>query len=133
MKHASAESAKGATGDPKPVPAESSGHQRRGRPFAPGQSGNPGGRPRGCAELRELCREGTAEAIARIQKIARGPNPTLALAACKTLLEYGWGRPGTLDDEEKFEALAQRLTELEREREVAEALVPAYCQRAPEP
>ena len=27
----------------------------------------------------------------------------------------------------------RRLAELEREQEVAEALVPAYCQRAPEP
>ena len=36
--------------------------------WAPGQSGNPGGRPGGVAEVRELARRHTAEAIERLVK-----------------------------------------------------------------
>src|SRR5207244_11467027 len=38
----------------------------RGRPFQPGQSGNPGGRPKEDAPVRDLARQHTAEAIRKL-------------------------------------------------------------------
>ena len=48
--------------------AENSSAERKkrrgpGRPFKPGKSGNPGGRPKAITELREMAREHSAAAI----------------------------------------------------------------------
>jgi len=40
-----------------------------GKPFQKGQSGNPGGRPKVVAEVKELAREHTAEAIETLVSI----------------------------------------------------------------
>jgi hypothetical protein len=40
--------------------------------FKPGQSGNPGGRPKGFAEVRELAREHTVAAIGKLVSIPSG-------------------------------------------------------------
>ena len=42
----------------------------RGRPFQPGVSGNPGGRPRSLGTLRLLARAHAAEAIAELARLA---------------------------------------------------------------
>ena len=42
----------------------------RGRPFQPGQSGNPRGRPRVIAELRELAQAPAPEAIGEVARLA---------------------------------------------------------------
>ena len=47
--------------------------------FAPGQSGNPGGRPKGTAEVRELARKHTEAAIKKLAAIM-----SIAAAAAKS-------------------------------------------------
>jgi len=44
-----------------------------GKPFKKGQSGNPGGRPKVVAEVKELAREHTAEAIQTLVSIMNNP------------------------------------------------------------
>lgn len=66
----------------------------RGRPFAPGQSGNPGGRPRVLGSLRELARARAAEAIQELARLAvHGKSETARIAAIKELLDRGLGKP----------------------------------------
>lgn len=75
----------------KPMPV-------RGRPWSPGESGNPGGRPGGYAEFRALCRNKTAEAIDTLTA-ALGEGGAVAVAAARVLLEYGWGRPAAAPED----------------------------------
>ena len=64
-------------------------------PFQPGQSGNPGGRPKILAEVRELARTHTAEAIETLALIMRDPNQNARarVAAARELLDRGYGKP----------------------------------------
>jgi hypothetical protein len=60
-----------------------------------GVSGNPGGRPRGVAEVRALAMTFTAEAIetlAAIMRNVKAPPPARA-AAANALLDRGVGKP----------------------------------------
>jgi hypothetical protein len=62
--------------------------------WAPCQSGNPGGRPGGVAEVRELARTHTAEAIERLVKeLNDGDTSHACIAAANTLLDRGYGKP----------------------------------------
>ncbi len=74
---------------------ENSREQRpRGRPFKPGTSGNPGGRPRVVAEVRELARAHGAEAVeALVQLMRRGAREETRVRAAEALLDRGYGRP----------------------------------------
>jgi hypothetical protein len=66
----------------------------RGRPFQPGQSGNPGGRPRVIAELRELARAHAPEAVAELARLAKdAKSETARIAAIKELLDRAYGKP----------------------------------------
>lgn len=62
--------------------------------WQPGQSGNPGGRPRETAELRELARQYTTEAIQTLVSIMqdKDASPTARCAAANALLDRGFGR-----------------------------------------
>lgn len=63
----------------------------RGTPFAPGQSGNPGGKPK-TAEVSALARRYTVDAIRGLVAVARleAPSQTSArVAACRALVEIG--------------------------------------------
>lgn len=76
--------------------AQSSGAERKppGRPFAKGQSGNPGGRPKDLEGVRELARAHTAEALDTLASIMRdGSTENARLRAAEALLERAWGRP----------------------------------------
>ena len=44
-----------------------------GKPFKKGQSGNPGGRPKVIAEVKELARAHTGEAIGTLVSIMTNP------------------------------------------------------------
>jgi hypothetical protein len=65
------------------------------RPFKPGQSGNPGGRPKRSVDLRRLARERTVDAIATLINVMRNPRAASAarVSAAAALLDRGWGRP----------------------------------------
>ena len=73
----------------------------RGRPFQPGQSGNPGGRPKVIANIREIAREYAPEAVLRLVELMRDEDPRVAVAACKEILDRGFGRPQLSTDVEK--------------------------------
>lgn len=64
-----------------------------GKPFAAGQSGNPGGRPKTIAEVRELARSYTVEAIeAMAQIMLAGESEAARVAAAEKVLDRGWGK-----------------------------------------
>ena len=63
--------------------------------FKPGQSGNPGGRPKAIVEVQELARRETAASIAALVRIrdAEDTPPAAVVAAATALLDRGWGKP----------------------------------------
>jgi uncharacterized protein DUF5681 len=67
----------------------------RGRPFQKGTSGNPGGRPRVLADVQELARERSPEAIKILANVMRDEKapPAARVAAANALLDRGYGKP----------------------------------------
>jgi hypothetical protein len=82
------------------------GKKTGGRNFAPGQSGNPSGHPKGFAELRQAAREYTQEALARVVAAMRSEDDRVGLEAAKVILERGWGKPQSAPED--LEALTQQ-------------------------
>jgi len=66
-----------------------------GRPFKKGQSGNPGGRPKEIAEVKELAREHMPAAIEALVSIMNNPKASDAPrgSAAAALLDRGYGKP----------------------------------------
>lgn len=62
--------------------------------FQPGQSGNPGGRPKEDAEVKALARAAGPEAITKLLELLRCDDRRTALAAAQALLDRGYGKPG---------------------------------------
>lgn len=62
--------------------------------FKPGQSGNPGGKPKGLAEMQELCRGHTVECVQAILRVVRAKKTTSAaiVAGANSILDRGWGK-----------------------------------------
>jgi hypothetical protein len=67
----------------------------RGRPFKPGQSGNPGGRPKVLGDVQELARQKSPEAINTLSNIMNDDKapPAARVAAANALLDRGYGKP----------------------------------------
>jgi hypothetical protein len=64
-------------------------------PWKPGQSGNPGGRPKAVGHVRDLARLHTAEAIKVLAAIMKNSKASHAarVAAASALLDRAYGRP----------------------------------------
>ena len=61
--------------------------------FVPGQSGNPGGRPKDEHRVAELARFYTLEAIKTLVELMRaGKDERIRGTAAQALLDRGWGR-----------------------------------------
>lgn len=62
--------------------------------FKPGQSGNPGGRPKAIAEVQKLARECTPEAFETLRTVMRNKKASDAarVAAADKILDRGWGK-----------------------------------------
>src|SRR5262245_11051289 len=67
----------------------------RGKPFQPGQSGNPGGRPRVLADVRKLAQTHSASAIATLAGLTKNTkfSPVARIAAANSLLDRAVGKP----------------------------------------
>jgi hypothetical protein len=61
--------------------------------WKPGQSGNPGRRPKVSAEVRYLARNHGPEAIERLVALMHSKNESVAVRAAEALLDRGYGRP----------------------------------------
>ncbi len=59
-------------------------------PFKPGQSGNPGGRPRGIAAL---ARAHTDRAVEVLVEGMEDADHKVRIAAAREVLDRGWGKP----------------------------------------
>jgi hypothetical protein len=62
-------------------------------PFKPGQSGNPGGRPRGEREVIDLARESSPRAIGRLVELISSEDARASIAACNAILDRAFGKP----------------------------------------
>ena len=60
------------------------------KPWVKGQSGNPGGRPKTIADMQELARKHTPEAITAL--VAALKVPQTRVPAAVALLDRGWGK-----------------------------------------
>jgi hypothetical protein len=64
-------------------------------PFQPGQSGNPGGRPKALKAVEEAARAHTGDAIETLASICKNTQAPEAarVAAANALLDRAWGKP----------------------------------------
>ena len=68
-------------------------HRSKSGQFAPGQSGNPGGRPKDEHRVGELARSFTLEAIETLVDLMRhGRDERVRGTAAQALLDRGWGK-----------------------------------------
>lgn len=68
--------------------------------WKPGQSGNPGGRPKIVEPFRAAMRERSPKAIAEVDKALASGDPEHRRWAVNTILAYAWGRPSPIEREE---------------------------------
>jgi hypothetical protein len=79
----------------------------KGRPWVKGQSGNPGGRPKDLAWLRETARSHAPEALETLFKIMRdGGTEKDRRAAAEALLDRGFGKAAIVQSGEGGEGEA---------------------------
>ena len=94
---------------------------KQGGQFQPGQSGNPGGRPKVAGHIRDLAREYGPEAIEKLVDLMRGEDARVSRAAAADLLDRGYGKPsqpvGGADD----------LPAIKSERELTDAELAAIA------
>jgi len=85
-----------------------------GKPFQKGQSGNPGGRPKAIAEVKELAREHTGKAVETLVSIMSDPKapPAARVSAANALLDRGYGKPPQHITDESARSYVARLPEV---------------------
>lgn len=61
--------------------------------FKPGESGNPGGRPKKDTTIVDLCRAAAPEAIAEIIRLSKhSSDEKIKVQACREILDRGYGK-----------------------------------------
>lgn len=72
------------------------------KPWQPGQSGNPRGRPHGMKQVREYCRNRSMEAATALCDMAADPGEDgrVRVVAAQTVLTWAWGKPPDYDPRE---------------------------------
>jgi hypothetical protein len=95
-----------------------------------GESGNPGGRPRGHGSVRELARQHTEESIATLVEVMRdrAAAPSARCAAAESLLSRGWGKPSVVAEQTSGGGLVEALKQIQARRveDEEEEQEPAY-------
>ncbi len=95
------------------------------KPWKPGQSGNPGGRPAVLKELQELARTHTDEAIMALVSVMRDKRAPAAarVFASNSILDRGWGKApqsvevsGSLLTRETMIAILMELSDNQQDR-----------------
>jgi hypothetical protein len=82
------------------------------RTMGTGQSGNPGGRPGGVAEVRKLAQAHTPEAIAcLVKEMNDGKTSHARIAAANALLDRAYGKPTQPIGEDPEMPLSQMTVE----------------------
>lgn len=86
--------------------------------WAKGESGNPGGRPSGLGEIRDIARQHTDAAIETLVKVMENKeaSPSARVAAATALLDRGWGRPAqtinaNIEGEQSLTDILQEMSE----------------------
>lgn len=61
--------------------------------WKPGQSGNPGGRPKENAEVKALARTHCVTAVEKLAALMDSHDEKTRIAACNSILDRGLGKP----------------------------------------
>lgn len=96
----------------------------RGKPFQPGQSGNPGGRPKKDERLRrieDMAREHSEAALMALLDESANGKGAPRVAAAQAILDRGWGRPVERKESGEPGAFAD-MTDEQVEAEAKEAI-----------
>ena len=83
-----------------------------GRPFRPGQSGNPGGRPKSNEHVRNIARSNSVRAIKRLIELMESDDERVAFTASKEVLDRAFGKPkpDATDEKEPLQINILRFT-----------------------
>ncbi|MBR0033429.1 MAG: hypothetical protein IJP60_00215 [Bacilli bacterium] len=76
--------------------AANSERTAKGRPFLPGQSGNPTGRPRADPEVKEILKAAAPDAARKLVELLNSKNEKIAFQAAQEILNRTQGKPETM-------------------------------------
>lgn len=80
--------------------------------FAKGQSGNPGGRPKGVEAIRKLAQKNGRKALLRLVALMEHENGRIACMAAQAVLDRACGRPAQAVTGEDGEGPVRTLVEV---------------------